>query len=171
MAILILVGYMGSGKTTFGRKIAKQLQYEFIDADEAIESKYKLKIQDIFKQFGESHFRKLETKLIEDLTGKENIVLSTGGGMPCFGNNMELLNQLGTTIYLQRPVSELVHRLLHAKKPRPLIAGKTEDELVQFVEQTLAEREKYYRQAQWILERNQQNLLYVNTHLLPFINV
>lgn len=170
MAVIILIGYMGSGKTTFGRKIAKQLKYDFIDADDAIESACNLKIPEIFSQFGESYFRELESQLIERLKDHRNVVFSTGGGMPCFGQNMQRLNELGITIYLKRPVSELVHRLMNAKKPRPLIAGKSEVELYQFIEKTLIEREVFYNQAQLIFNRDQQNLLYLNTKLMPLLN-
>lgn len=170
MAIIILIGFMGSGKTTFGRKIAKQLEYDFIDADEAIETSCNLKIPQIFSQFGETYFRDLESRLIDSLKNKDKIVFSTGGGMPCLGDNMNRLNQLGITIYLQRTVSELVHRLINAKKPRPLITGKTETELHEFIENTLREREVFYNQAQFILKRDQQNLLYLNTKLMPILN-
>ena len=123
MSVIILIGYMGSGKSTLGRKIARKLNYEFLDTDSAIEEKEGLTIAAIFEQFGEVHFRKLETNILLSLKGKEKIVIATGGGMPCFNGNMNLLNELGRTFYLKRSVNELVHRLVNAKRVRPLIAG------------------------------------------------
>jgi shikimate kinase len=165
MSVIILIGFMGCGKSTFGKKLAKQLNYQFMDADDAIEAKYKLKIKDIFSQFGEAHFRKLEEKFILGLDKKQNIILATGGGMPCFGKNMELLNQLGTTFYLQRSIPELVHRLINAKKPRPLIRGKNQSELTEFIEELLPKREVYYLKSHHILNRNQQNPMFVQVLL------
>lgn len=159
--MIILVGFMGCGKTTLGRKLARQLNYGFIDADDAIEARYQLSVRDIFAKFGEEHFRKLERELILSLKGAENIVLSTGGGMPCFGDNMQLLNEFGTTFYLQRSVSELANRLINAKKPRPLILGKTYDELLEFIQNLLAQRETFYLQADHVLNRDQQTPMFV----------
>lgn len=165
MAAIILIGFMGCGKSTFGRKLAKQLNYQFVDADDAIESKYKLKIKDIFSQFGEAHFRKLEEKFILDLDNQQNIVLATGGGMPCYGKNMDLLNQLGVTFYLQRSIPELVHRLINAKRPRPLIEGKNQSELTEFIEHILPQREVFYLKSHHILNRDQQSPLFVRVLL------
>jgi shikimate kinase len=165
MSVIVLIGFMGCGKSTFGRKLAKQLNYQFMDADDAIEAKYKLKIKDIFSQFGETHFRKLEEKFILDLDHKQNIVLATGGGMPCFGQNMDLLNQIGITFYLQRSVPELVHRLINAKRPRPLIQGKNQTELTAFIEELLPKREPFYLKSHHVLNRDQQNPLFVQVLL------
>jgi shikimate kinase len=165
MAVIILIGFMGCGKSTLGRKLAKQLNYQFVDADDAIEAKYKLKIKDIFSQFGEAHFRKLEEKFILEQGSQDNIVLATGGGMPCYGENMNLLNQIGTTFYLQRSVPELVHRLINAKRSRPLVQGKNQEELTQFINDLLPKREVFYLKAEHILDRNQQNPLFVQVLL------
>jgi shikimate kinase len=165
MSVIILIGFMGCGKSTFGRKLAKQLNYQFMDADDAIEAKYKLKIKDIFSQFGEAHFRKLEEKFILELNKEQDIVLATGGGMPCFGKNMDLLNQLGITFYLQRPIPELVHRLINAKRPRPLIQGKNQSELTEFIEELLPKREVFYLKSQHVLNRDQHNPMFVQVLL------
>ncbi len=161
MSVIILIGFMGCGKSTFGKKLAKQLNYEFMDADDAIEAKYRLKIKDIFSQFGEAHFRKLEEKFILELDKEQNIVLATGGGMPCFGKNMKLLNQLGITFYLQRPIPELVNRLINAKRPRPLIQGKNQSELTEFIEELLPKRELFYLKSHHVLNRDQHNPMFV----------
>lgn len=159
--LIILIGFMGCGKTTLGRKLARQLNYEFVDADDAIEERYKISIKDIFAKYGEAHFRKLEREFILSLKGKENIVLSTGGGMPCFGDNMQLLNEAGTTFYLQRSVPELAYRLFHAKKSRPLIQGKNHDQLVDFIGNLLPRREEFYLKAHHILNRDQQTPVFI----------
>jgi shikimate kinase len=161
MAVIILVGFMGCGKSTLGRTLAKHLKYSFLDADEAIESEQQLKIPAIFEQYGEDHFRKIETQFIQKLHLKTNVVLATGGGMPCFGENMQLLNQVGITFYLQRSIPELVHRLSNAKKPRPLIHGKNKEELTQYVAEILPKRETYYLQSNFVLDRTQQNAMFI----------
>ena len=165
MSVIILIGYMGSGKSTLGRKIARKLNYEFLDTDSAIEEKEGLTITAIFEQFGEVHFRKLETNILLSLKGKEKIVIATGGGMPCFNGNMNLLNELGRTFYLKRSVNELVHRLVNAKRVRPLIAGKSPAELAAFIEQNLEKRNLFYEQAKYILERDQQTPEFIETVL------
>lgn len=156
---------MGSGKSTLGRKIARKLNYDFLDTDSAIEEKEGLTIAAIFEQFGEVHFRKLETNILLSLKGKEKIVIATGGGMPCFNGNMNLLNELGRTFYLKRSVNELVHRLVNAKRVRPLIAGKSPAELAAFIEQNLEKRNLFYEQAKYILERDQQTPEFIETVL------
>jgi shikimate kinase len=107
----------------------------------------------------------LEEKFILDLDHKQNIVLATGGGMPCFGQNMDLLNQIGITFYLQRSVPELVHRLINAKRPRPLIQGKNQTELTAFIEELLPKREPFYLKSHHVLNRDQQNPLFVQVLL------
>lgn len=159
--VIILVGFMGCGKTTLGRKLAKQLNYEFVDADDAIEARYQTSVKDIFAKFGEAHFRKLEREFILSLKDRDNMVLSTGGGMPCFGDNMQLLNEIGITFYLQRSVNELANRLIHAKKPRPLIQGKNQAELIDFIATLLPEREFFYLQSRHVLNREQQSPVFI----------
>ncbi len=156
MTRIILVGFMGSGKTTLGKKIARLLDVPFLDSDEEIEKGVLLSVGEIFGKFGEARFREIETEFIETLREEGDIVLATGGGMPCFHRNMEKLNELGTTFYLERSAKELAHRLLHAKSKRPLIEGLDEDDLLNFIEQRLAEREEFYRQANFVLSRDEQ---------------
>lgn len=165
MSVIILVGFMGCGKTTFGKKIAKQLGYQFIDADTAIEKKAGYSVQQLFTDFGEPHFRSLERAFILGLKDMENVVVATGGGMPCFSDNMELLTAVGTTFYLKRSVAELANRLINAKKIRPLIVGKNHEELMDFITELLPQREIFYNQSAHILERDQQHLLFIQTLL------
>lgn len=153
---VILVGFMGSGKTTLGKRVANKLGIPFVDSDQEIEAHFGKSISEIFVEFGESHFREIESEYIHALDLRENFVLATGGGMPCFGDNMVRLNQLGTTFYLRRSPKELAHRLLNAKSKRPLVEGMDEEELIHYVENTLLKREEYYQQSQIILSRSEQ---------------
>jgi shikimate kinase len=156
MKRVILVGFMGAGKTTLGKKIARNMHIPFVDSDREIELRFQKSIGDIFTEHGESYFRSLETEFIESMMGQEDFVLATGGGMPCFARNMERLNELGTTFYMERAPKELAHRLFNAKKRRPLIEGLEEQELLRFIEDRLSAREEYYRKATVILAREDQ---------------
>jgi shikimate kinase len=158
MSVIILIGFMGCGKSTFGKKIARHLNYSFLDADDAIEKMAGLAVPEIFSKFGEAHFRKLEATFISSLKLHKNTVIATGGGMPCFGDNIEKLNNSGITFYLQRSALELAHRLEHANRERPLIKDKNQDELIQFIQEVLPQREMFYLQAQYILDRDQQTV-------------
>jgi shikimate kinase len=157
MRRIILVGFMGSGKTTLGKEIAKSIGIPFIDSDKEIEEHYQKSIGEIFTENGESYFRTIETEYIEALDLRDDFVLSTGGGMPCFDRNMSLLNEIGTTFYLNQPPKELARRLYNAKTPRPLIEGLSENELLPFIENKLSAREEYYKMATIILDPDEQN--------------
>ena len=147
MPRLFLIGYMGCGKTTLGKRLAKKLGLAFIDIDLFIENRFRKSIGEIFKKHGESGFREIEHKILEEVVGFENTVISTGGGLPCFFNNMELMNQHGTTIYLQVSVDELTNRLESCKGNRPLIKDKAKDELQEFIAENLNKREAWYGKA------------------------
>lgn len=157
MRRVILVGFMGCGKSTLGRKLANALDLPFLDSDEQIEKGVLLSVGEIFGKYGESRFREIETDYIESLFVEGEFVLATGGGMPCFNKNMERLNELGTTFYLERSPKELAHRLKHAKEQRPLLEGLTEEDLIEFIVQRLGEREETYKQANFVLSRDEQN--------------
>ncbi len=165
MAVIILIGYMGSGKSTLGKKVARKLNYAFLDTDSVIEEQAGMTIADIFHQFGEPHFRILEHDLLLSLKDRDKIVIATGGGMPCFNGNMELLNELGKTFYLNRSVNELAYRLSHAKKERPLIKGVSSEELTSFIQTNLEDRNPFYEQAHYILQREQQTPEFIETVL------
>lgn len=149
---------MGAGKTTIGKKLASRMGYQFIDTDKLIEQHQKLSIDELFKQFGEDHFRELEKQIVEQLKSVENVVVSTGGGMPCFNNLMDQLNEMGLTIYLRRPPKELAKRILNSWKKRPLTEGKSEDELIDFVTKKVNEREVFYMRANIIADRDSQTI-------------
>ncbi len=155
---IILIGYMASGKTTLGKKLANKLNIPFIDVDAKIEELEGCSISEIFLHKGEKGFRLLETDFLKTYSFTDSFVLSTGGGMPCFNDNMKLLNTLGTTFYLKRPVKELVNRLVSAKEKRPLIEGKTIEELESFINETLLLRSPFYESSQYILNRENQTV-------------
>ncbi len=146
---IILVGFMGSGKTTFGKQLAQNLNYSFIDTDQAIEELIEMDIKTIFKTKGELYFRELEHRFIEKIK-VSNTVISTGGGMPCFYDNMEQLNQIGITVYLKYSPEELFERLAKDYDKRPLIANISKGELYQYIKDTLKEREPFYLKAHYI---------------------
>jgi shikimate kinase len=144
---IFLIGFMGSGKSSLGKKLAERLGYGFADMDEIIEQKEGMPVMEIFRKKGEEQFRKLERKTLEKLVCKENMVISTGGGVPCRPGNMELINQHGISVYLEMSPADLFERLKTRREKRPLIRDLSDAELREFINSTLAEREKYYRKA------------------------
>ncbi len=148
---IYLIGFMGSGKTSHGKKIARMMGYDFIDMDSWIEEQEGSSVSEIFNQHGEEYFRKKEREAILALETREKTVISTGGGAPCYGNNMELLQHSGLTIYLKLSPAALLNRLVNSHKERPLVAGKSEEEIRKTIEETLAIREPFYAQAAMII--------------------
>lgn len=150
MERIFIVGYMGSGKTTIGKRLAKSLSLSFIDLDAYIEKKYRKSVSDLFAEMGEEEFRKIESRSLREVAEFEDVVISTGGGTPCFFDNMDLMNHAGLTIYLDAHPEDLAAHLLASKTVRPLIAGKPKEELVPFIAEHLSRRESHYRKAQII---------------------
>lgn len=145
---LVLLGYMGCGKSAISNALSNSLNLKRIDLDDYIETKEGKTIADIFKERGEIYFRKLETTcLLELLDNEEAFILSLGGGTPCFGNNMEMINQKSTSVYLSANIPTLVSRLLPEKAKRPLIARIADEELAEFIGKHLFERRHFYLQA------------------------
>jgi shikimate kinase len=149
---LFLVGYMGAGKTTLGKLLAKKLNLHFIDVDLFIENRYHKSTTAIFEEKGEAGFREIERQILQEIIGFENVIIATGGGLPCFFDNMDLMNQTGITIYLRTGVEELTNRLKSAKQKRPLIKGKTLEELKDFINISLKKREIFYNKATVIFD-------------------
>ncbi|MDR1763222.1 MAG: shikimate kinase [Dysgonamonadaceae bacterium] len=149
---IFLTGYMGCGKTTLGKYIAQKTGLQFVDMDLFIENRYRKSINAIFEEKGEAEFRLIENRILKDVADFENVVVSTGGGLPCFFDNMEVMNRSGITVYLKTDRDILAERLFGAKDKRPLLKGKNRDELRDFVAKSLAEREKFYSQAQIIFD-------------------
>lgn len=151
MKKIILLGYMGCGKSTIASKLSGIINVSFVDLDEKIEEKANLSINAIFETHGEIYFRKLEHQVfIELLNSPEQLIIGLGGGTPCYANNHELLKGEGVvSIYLKASIETLFNRLNHNKSKRPLIAAKGEDEMREFIAKHLFDRSFYYNQAQY----------------------
>jgi shikimate kinase len=138
---------MGAGKSTVGRKLAAKLGYDSYDMDDLFESTYKISIDNFFNKYGEELFRELEYKLLLSTFDFNNAVISTGGGTGCQFDAMAKMNEHGLTVFLEMPAKGILHRLTNAKRKRPLVIGKTPDELKRFVAEKLRERESFYQQS------------------------
>lgn len=147
MGLIFLIGFMGSGKTTLGRKLASKMGYEFIDLDHKLEQQVELSIAEYFTLFGEDAFRELESEVLKKTPYPENAVISTGGGLPCFFDNMHWMKAHGKTVYIKLSPKTLAGRLETGKEERPLLQEKHGDALIAFIEEKLAQREPFYSQA------------------------
>jgi shikimate kinase len=145
---IYLIGYMGSGKSKLGRRLSEYMNLQFVDMDFYIEERNCKSIPRIFAEEGEEGFRKKERKALEELSEFTDLVIATGGGAPCFFDNMDLMNQTGITIYLNIDPKILAERLMRSKTERPLIKGKSKEELISFIDETLKKRDSYYSLAQ-----------------------
>jgi len=152
MIRIFLIGFMGAGKTTFGQQLACNLGLSFIDTDVYIENRYHKTVSSLFAEKGESEFRILERKILEEISKFEDVVIATGGGMPCFYDNIDYMNSKGITIFMQVSDSELAKRLYPAKSNRPLLMDKDYDEILSFVSSTLTKRLPFYLKAQYIVD-------------------
>ena len=149
MTRIFLTGYMGSGKTTLGRALAAEIGIPFIDLDHYIEKRYCRTIAQLFAEKGEDGFREIERRMLHEVGEFENVIISTGGGTPCFFDNIEYMNAQGTTVYLDVPVERLHIRLCIARSKRPLIKDKNDEELMAFITEQLAKRAPHYCKAQY----------------------
>ena len=148
---VFLIGFMGSGKTTIGKKLANYLKYNFIDLDKLIESRTGMSIVDYFELHGEESFREYERSILQETDFTENVIIATGGGTPCFGDNMDWMNKNGLVAYLSLSPKALAGRLEHSKTDRPLIRHLKGDELVDFISAKLQEREEFYNKAKYVV--------------------
>ena len=147
MMQIYLVGFMGSGKSFTGKRLASLLNRNFIDLDTFIEEWQGLTIRGIFEQFGEPHFREIERQALQQMMGQPISVIATGGGTPCFHDNMEWMNDHGLTIYLDTAQQVLFDRLKDGRAHRPLIKSMTDEGLKAFINTKLSERSQYYLQS------------------------
>lgn len=152
MKRIILIGYMGAGKTTVGRALAKELGLQFYDLDWYIEARMRKTVPQIFAARGESGFREVERNMLHEVAEFEDVVLSCGGGTPCFFDNIEYLNLQGDTVYLKAMPEVLYSHLKMGKVERPLLKNKTHDEMREFIAQQLSQREPYYLEAKHVLD-------------------
>jgi shikimate kinase len=147
MGLIFLTGFMGSGKTTLGRKLATRLGYSFMDLDHILEAQAGMTIAEYFSAHGEDAFRKLESAILKQTEYPANAVISTGGGLPCFFDNLDWMNSHGKSVYIKLSPKTLATRLENEKTHRPLLREKHGEDLITFIEEKLAEREPFYNRA------------------------
>lgn len=153
---IVLVGFMGSGKSTIGRLLAEELERDFVDTDYLIKQKEGRTITRIFEEEGEKYFRSVESRVLRETLNKNKpSVISTGGGAPCFRNGMDVILEYGASFYLKVSRVTVLERLL-ADSTRPLVMNKTKRELRQFIDVSLRNREEYYLRADWTILANKE---------------
>ena len=149
---IYLVGFMGSGKTNIGKLLSAKLNMAFYDLDQQFEEKYHYTVNHFFEQFGEPEFRKIERSLLLGTENLENTIVSTGGGTPCYFDNMAFINRNGLSIYFKLSVPQIISRLQQSKKPRPLVKGLSGNDLTEKVSTLLESRIPFYQQAHLTIE-------------------
>ena len=152
---IFLIGFMGSDKSSIGERLAQRMGWQFVDTDRLIEATHHTTIAQIFAQQGESAFRAIEREVLAQLLPQRHIVVATGGGMACKQENIDKMNAAGTTVYLQASAENLAIWLKSERQNRPLIAQQSEEQLYQYIVQTLSQREKFYQQATFTIRVDQ----------------
>ncbi len=152
MRRIIFLGYMGSGKTTIGNALSKDLGIPFYDLDWYIESRMRKSVKQLFESVGEEGFRKIEHNMLHEVAEFENVIISCGGGTPCFFDNIDYLNRQGDTVYLKATPEVLFRHLKMGKTVRPLLLDKTPEEVQTFIGEQLRAREPYYARAKYTLD-------------------
>lgn len=154
---VFLVGFMGSGKTYWGRQWAAALQKKFVDLDQLIENSEQLSVAEIFEKKGEEYFREKEADVLRSLQEEQDILISCGGGAPCFNDNMKWMNATGTTVFLEASPKFLLQNIVKEPLARPLLKNMNEAEMLFFIEKKLAERNEFYRQAKLVVNAEELN--------------
>lgn len=157
---------MYSGKSTMGKKLAKAMNLKYIDTDNIIETKYNITINNFFEKYGEGLFREFEHKILLDSIKEDNIIISTGGGLPCFHKNMELIKKNGISIYLNMSPQSIINRINNSKKKRPLLQDKSPEELKTYIEALLKQREIFYNQATLTIKGESINIKEIQDKIL-----
>lgn len=152
MKRIIIIGYMGSGKTTVGHALSHEINLPFYDLDWYIETRMHCTVKQIFDQKGEDGFRRIEYNMLHEVAEFDDVILSCGGGTPCFYDNMDYINRQGETVYLKCSPDVLYQHLKMGKTVRPLLLNKTSDEVRAFIEEQLKEREPFYSQAKHVID-------------------
>jgi shikimate kinase len=169
--VVYIIGFMGSGKTTVGKKLATLLGWSFIDLDNKIEEHTGKTIPEIFSQYGENHFRVVESEILKSLQTHTNTVISTGGGTPCYDDNMDYMLETGLTIYLKLTPGQLKSRLSEAKGDRPLIKDIDKDLLQDFINEKLTYREKWYNRAEISFSEFNEDIQILYSLVLSRLNI
>lgn len=154
MGVLFLIGYMGCGKSTLGRRLARRLGVPFVDTDSRVEEREGASVSDLFRYEGEARFREIEREVLDEAIAEyPSAVISTGGGLPVWGDNMERMNAAGCTVYLHRSAENIASRLSpYGRRKRPRLRGLSDEELVDFMTRDMAAREPFYARARLIAE-------------------
>lgn len=163
---IFIIGFMYSGKSTMGKKLAKAMNLKYIDTDNIIETKYNITINNFFEKYGEDLFREFEHKILLESIKEDNIIISTGGGLPCFHKNMELIKENGISIYLNMSPQSIIHRINNSKKKRPLLQDKSPEELKTYIETLLKQREIFYNQATLTIKGESINIKEIQDKIL-----
>lgn len=168
--IIFLVGYMGCGKSTIGRALARRLKMDFLDMDPLIEQHCGKSIRKIFATEGEEGFRLHEKEVLAEIvTEQQDCIVATGGGAPCFFDNMEVMNRAGITVYFQMSPEKLAGRLEHGKAKRPLLQDKTQEELISFIRTNVEKRETYYLRSKLIIQCDGVSDEYIAEHIVHYV--
>lgn len=149
---IFLIGYMCSGKTTLGKKLASRLGLSYLDMDRYIEEKEGRSVSEIFSSLGEEEFRRIESDALREIIKEDNLVVSTGGGTPVYNNNMDIIKRSGLSIYLKISPQSIIYRHQRTNSPRPLLSGLNPLELKEYIEDSLSKREVYYNQADIVIK-------------------
>ena len=160
MTRIFLIGYMGAGKTTLGKAFAREMNLSFVDQDWYIEERFHKTVQEIFAERGEQGFRELERQMLHEIAEFEDVVISTGGGAPCFYDNMDFMNLKGDTVFLNVTPEVLFSRLKMASQNRPILRGKSNEELKAFIAKTLEKRAPFYSKAKYIFNADELEDIY-----------
>ena len=159
---IFLIGFMGNGKTYWGKLWAAKSGLQFFDLDDLIETEEGKTITEIFEQNGEAYFRQRESAVLKTFTQKTNCIVACGGGTPCFNNNMQWMNDNGITVYLAATPDDIFKRVINEQEKRPLIKNFSPEELMRFIENKLKEREPVYTMAKIVLPVTEINTSTIN---------
>ncbi len=152
---IFLIGYMAAGKSTLGRYAARLLGREYVDLDRYIEARYRHTIPELFATRGEDGFREIERNMLHEVGEFDNLLIATGGGTPCFYDNIDYMNRQGIVVFLSCTVDTICRRLSMSKNPRPLVIGKSTHELHEYVATMLSQRMPFYKQASYTFDANE----------------
>jgi len=154
---IYLIGYMASGKSKLGRLLAEKLGFSFLDLDHLFEQRFRIRVIDFFEKYDESGFRTIEQSLLHETIDCENVVIATGGGTPCFFDNMRFIKESGVSIYLKWELADLIGRLQQAKWKRPLLKAMPVDDFEANVSLQIEQRKFYYEQADFTVDAKKLN--------------
>ena len=168
--IFFIIGYMGAGKSSVGREVARRTGIRFADMDKEIEKMHRMTVSEIFANQGERVFRKSERTVLEQLAEEDgDVIVSAGGGTPCQGDNIELMNRTGKTIYLKLSPAKLVSRLKPGQERRPILTGMNKEQMLEFIERALPEREPCYLKASMIIDCDRLSDDSICSHVTEYV--